>query len=386
MCLYCLAHVSSKPSKSDSVTVVGRISIKDIARLAHVSHSTVSRALRASPLVNAETAEKIRQIAVQCGFRPSAVARSLATRCTHTIGVVVTSIADPFVAEVVTGIEEEAGAHSYSVFLANCNADPAREVKVVQSFEEQRVDGIVVTASRVGALYASVLERMRIPIVLLNNQHPSHFAHSIMIENFAASCTAVRHLIELGHERIAYVGDRFGYGSDSERFSGYRSALDGADIPFRPDLVVHGDGKAEGAGAALEKLLAAPEPPTAIFCYNDMTAIGVLKAIRACELRVPEDISLVGFDDLPLTLYVEPPLTTVRQPKREMGRMAMQVLAKLMAGSEAEQEIKVAGELILRQSTAPPREGNLCNYSSAPKTESKQKYPDLNSSPSASTS
>ena len=378
-------HVFTETSLKAMTSSHKRVSIKDIARAASVSHSTVSRALRASPLVHAKTAEKIRQIAVQYGFRPNAVARSLATNCTFTIGVVVTTIADPFVAEVVSGIEEEARAHDYSVFLANCNADPEREVKVVQSFEEQRVDGIVVTASRVGALYASVLARMRIPIVLLNNQHPSRFAHSVMIENVEASRAAVRHLIELGHRRIAYIGDRFGYGSDSERFSGYRSALDEADIPFRPDLVVHGNGKAEGAAAALEKLLAVAEPPTAIFCYNDMTAIGALKAMRTQGLRVPEDISLIGFDDLPLTLYVEPPLTTVRQPKHEMGRLAMQALVKLIAGSETEQDIRLAGELIVRQSTAPPKEGNAWNSSSAPKTARKRKYPALSSSPSAPT-
>jgi DNA-binding LacI/PurR family transcriptional regulator len=227
---------------------------------------------------------------------------------------------------------------------------------VVQSFEDRRVDGIVVTASRVGALYASVLEQMQIPIVLLNNQHPSRFAHSVLIENLEASRRAVRLLVELGHRRIAYIGDRFGYGSDSERFSGYRSALDEADIPFQPELFVHGDGKAEGGAAAVEKLLAALQPPTAIFCYNDMTAIGALKAIRAHGLTSPGDISLVGFDDLPLALYMDPPLTTVRQPKHEMGRLAMQLLLKLIAGSEAEQNIKVSGELIVRQSTAAPKE------------------------------
>jgi DNA-binding LacI/PurR family transcriptional regulator len=331
-------------------------SIKDIARIAKVSHSTVSRALRESPLVNPKTAERIRRIAAQSGFRASAVARSLATRRTHTIGVVVTTIADPFVAEVVGGIEEEAMAHNYSVFLANCNADPDREIKVVQSFEDRRVDGIVVTASRVGALYAGVLEKMRMPIVLLNNQHPSQFAHSVLIENFEASRRAVRHLVELGHRRIAYVGDRFGYGSDSERFSGYRSALDEANIPFLPDLVVHGDGKAGGGSTAMENLLNQPAPPTAVFCYNDMTAMGALKAMRGRGLRAPEDMSLVGFDDLPLALYMDPPLTTVRQPKHEMGRLAMEVLLKLIAGSEAEQSIKVSGELIVRESTAPPKE------------------------------
>lgn len=349
-----------------------RVSIKDIARLARVSHSTVSRALRESPLVNPETAEKIRRIASESGFRASAVARSLATSRTNTIGVVVTSIDDPFVAEVVKGIEDEAILHDYSVFLANCHADPGRELKVVHSFEDRRVDGIVVTASRVGALYAPVLERMHIPIVLLNNQHPSHFAHSILIDNFEGSRQAVAHLVALGHRRIAYIGDRFGHGSDSERFSGYRAALDEADIPFQPNLVVHGDGKAEGGRRAMESLLAARPQPTAVFCYNDMTAIGALKTIRDRGLRTPEDISLVGFDDLPLGLYLDPPLTTVRQPKQDMGRMAMQALLKLIAGNEAEQNVRVAGELIIRRSAAAPpdsliKENDSCNYSSAPK-------------------
>ena len=350
-----------------------RVSIKDIARLADVSHSTVSRALTGSPLVNAETAEKIRRIAEQSGFRASAVARSMATGRTNTVGVVVTSIADPFVAEVVSGIEDEANVHDFSVFLANCNADPDRELKVVHSFEDRRVDGIVVTASRVGALYGPVLESMKIPIVLLNNQHPSHFAHSILIDNFEGSRAIVAHLVALGHRRIAYIGDRFGYSSDSERFSGYRSALDEADIAFRPELVVHGNGRAEGGTGAMTQLLAAHDRlPTAIFCYNDMTAIGALQEIRQHGLSVPADLSLAAFDDLPLASYVDPPLTTVRQPKHEMGRMAMQVLLKLIAGAEAEQNIRVTGELIVRQSTAPPKE-ETCNYSYDLKTERKRK-------------
>lgn len=333
-----------------------RASIKDIARLANVSHSTVSRALRQSHLVNVDTAEKIRRIAEETGYRPSAVARSLVTSQTMMVGVVVTTIADPFVAEVFAGIEDEANAHNYSVFLANSNAEPEREIRVVHAFEERRVDGIVVTASRVGALYARMLSQMNIPIVLVNNQHPSEFVHSVMIDNFDASRQAIRHLIGLGHVRIAYIGDRFGHESDTERFSGYRAALDEADIPFQPELVVHGDGKAEGGVQAMAKLLALEEGrPTAVFCYNDMTALGALKSIRENGLRVPDDLSLVGFDDLALTQYFDPPLTTVRQPKYEMGRLAMQTLLKVLAVPESEHHIKLAGELIVRQSTAPPK-------------------------------
>ncbi|MBI4874189.1 MAG: LacI family DNA-binding transcriptional regulator [Acidobacteria bacterium] len=332
------------------------VSIKDIARRANVSHSTVSRALQNSPLVNRETADKIRRLARELDYRASAVARSLATSKTRSAGVVVTSIADPFAAGVVGGIEDAANQHGYSIVLANSHADPEREMAVVRSLEERRVDGVVVTASRVGAMYVPLLARMRVPIVLLNNQHPSEFAHSVMIANLEASRDATRHLIQLGHRRIAYLGDRYGHQSDTERFGGYRQALDEADVPFQPELVVHGDGKPEGGMQAMERLLALAVPPTAVFCYNDMTALGALRRIRASGLRVPGDISLVGFDDLYIAEYTDPPLTTVRQPLGQMGRLAMEALIRLLEGSPAGQSIRVPGELVIRESTAAPKD------------------------------
>ena len=195
---------------------------------------------------------------------------------------------------------------------------------------------------------------MRVPIVLLNNQHPSEFTHSVMIANTAAGAAATQHLIGLGHRRIAYIGDRNGRQSDTERFAGYRHALDAADLPFEPELVFHGDGNPEGGMEGIARLLALPGPPTAVFCYDDMTAIGALRQIRILGLRVPDDISLIGFDDLPVVRYCDPPLTTVRQPMPEMGRLAMETLLDIIAGSRSSHNIKVPGELIVRQSTAPP--------------------------------
>lgn len=334
---------------------MAQISIKDVARAAQVSHPTVSRALRNSPLVKSETAERIRQIAHDMGYRANAVARGLVTKRTRTIGVVVTTIADPFIGEVVSGIEEMANDHGYSVFLANCNADPEREIRVVHSFQERRVDGILVTSSRVGALYLSLLRQFKVPIVLINNQHPGEFVHSVMIDNVTASRQAMQHLLELGHRRIAYLGDQYGFQSDTERFAGYRQALEQADSPFIPELVVHGDGKPEGGQVAIEKLLALPTLPTAVFCYNDMSAIGALNGIRARGLKVPGDISLIGFDDLFIASYVDPPLTTVRQPKQLMGRKAMEILLNLFSDTHQETNIKVQGELVVRGSTGPPR-------------------------------
>jgi DNA-binding LacI/PurR family transcriptional regulator len=327
-------------------------SIKDIARLARVSHSTVSRALQNSPLVNAETAEKIRQIAHESGYRASAVARGLVTQRTRTIGLVVTTVADPFASEVASGVEQAANDRGYAVFLAASNADPEGEKKVVQSFAERRVDGIIVTSSRVGALYLPLLSEMMVPIVLVNDQHPGAFAHSVMIGNLEGSREAARHLVRLGHRRIAYLGDQFGYQSETERLGGYREALEAADIPFLPELVVHGDGKPEAAMRAMDKLLALPNRLTAVCCYNDMSALGAMRSIRLHGLRVPEDISVVGFDDLFLASYTQPTLTTVRQPMCRMGQLAMESLFKLMSGEESAIRIKVEAELIVRESTA----------------------------------
>ena len=332
------------------------ISIKDIARLAKVSHSTVSRALHSDPQVSAATAARIRRIAEKAGYRASAAARSLVVGRSKTIGVVATNIADPFVAGVVSGIEDMEEKHGYSVFLANSNADPEREVRVVRAFEERRVDGIIVTSSRVGALYVPVMERLRVPVVLLNNQHPSEFAHSVLIDNLEASYQATRHLIDLGHWRIAYVGDQFGYQSDTERCGGYRRALEEARIKFDPALVVHGDGMPEGGAQAMAQLLALPKRPTAVFCYNDMSALGAMRRVRANGLRIPDDISLIGFDDLYISQYLEPPLTTVRQPMRQMGRMAMETLLHIFDGPHSTHNLRVEGQLIVRQSTAPPKE------------------------------
>ncbi len=327
-------------------------SIKDIARIAKVSHPTVSRALQNSPLVNAKTAAKIRKIAEDAGYRASAVARGLVTRRTKTIGLVVTTVNDPFAGEVaLLGIEKAANEHGYSVFLANSDAEPERERRMVQTFAEQRVDGIVVTSSRVGAEYLPMLADLMVPIVLVNDQYPGEFMHSVMIENVQGARAAAEHLIALGHRRIAYVGDLSGYQSDTERLAGYKQALAEAGIAFAPELAVKGDGKPAAAIEGVNALLALEQPPTAICCYNDMTALGAMRAIATRGLRVPDDISVTGFDDLFFAAYLDPPLTTVHQPMRRMGQMAMENLLKLMQGGEPVEQARVEAKLVVRAST-----------------------------------
>lgn len=330
------------------------LSIKDLARLARVSHSTVSRALANSPFVNRETAERIRRIAKEAGYRPNSIGRSLATRRTNTIGFVVTTVADPFVAEVAAGIEDVARQHGYAVFLANSNADPEREVAVVRSFQERRVDGVIVMASRVGGLYMPLLAQLDVPIMLVDNQHPGQFAHSISIDDQAGAAKVADHLIGLGHRRIAYIGDRFGMQSDTDRMAGYTRALNAAGIQVQSAYLVQGNGSAAGGLEAMQHLMSLSPRPTAVFCYNDMTAIGGLRALHQAGIRVPAEVSVAGFDDLAITPYLEPPLTTLRQPKAEMGREAATVLLELLQGKKREVRISVPGELIVRESTAAP--------------------------------
>jgi DNA-binding LacI/PurR family transcriptional regulator len=255
---------------------------------------------------------------------------------------------------VLAGIEESAHSEHYSVFLANCNADPVREARVVESFAERRVDGIIVMASRVGALYMPHLAKMRVPVVLLNNFGRGEFVYSVAIDNVSASRDAVSFLVGLGHRRIGYIGDHGGFQSDTDRFGGYRQALQQADLPFDPSLVIHGDGQLKGGEDAMSRILQLADRPSAVFCYNDMSAFGALRAVRKRKLKVPEDISLVGFDDLFIASYADPPLTTIRQPMAQMGRLATDIVLKLLSGATCEFNVKVPGELIVRESTSPP--------------------------------
>jgi len=327
------------------------VSIKDIAKAAGVSHSTVSRALAGSSLVAEETRQRIRRLAKEMGYSPSAVARGLVTKRTHTVGLVVTTIADPFVAEVVRGIEEMALDNGYSVILCESNAEPQREITAVRILREKRVDGIIVTASRVGSLYLPLLEEVEVPIVLINNQREGRYVYSVATDNVHGGEMATTHLLELGHKRIGYITGPEGASSSLDRLAGYRRALRSQNIGFVPALVSSGNGRIEGGERAMHQLMTLCPPPTAVFCYNDMTAIGAIAEARRMGFRVPQDISVVGFDDIAFAAYVDPPLTTVEQRKYEMGQIAMKMVLDILAGVDTVSAITLQGQLVVRGSS-----------------------------------
>ena len=338
-----------------------RVSIKDIAKAAGVSHPTVSRALSDSPLISEETKVRIQRLAQEMGYSPNALARGLVTRQTYSVGVVVTTIADPFVAEIVQGIEATAHDHGYTVILCNSESTPEREIASVEMLRSERVDGVIVTASRVGALYLEYLEQIGGPIVLINNhnEESGRYTFSVSVDNRHGGRLAAEHLVQLGHRRIAYVAGPANHSSDLDRLAGYRQALVKGGIEPDPAWVVPGNGRPDGGEEALQTILALDPRPTAVFCYNDMTAIGLIHAAQQAGLAIPQDMAVVGFDDILFASYLYPPLTTVAQPKVEMGQQAMHMMLSLITAKEESEEdlanVIVKGKLIVRASSGAYR-------------------------------
>ncbi|HEV7127308.1 MAG TPA: LacI family DNA-binding transcriptional regulator [Ktedonobacterales bacterium] len=334
-----------------------------MARVSGLSVATVSRVMHDSPRVSVETSLRVREVIERLGYTPNALARGLSMRVTHTIGVLVISISDPFWGEVVHGIEDRARRDRYAVLLASTDEDVDKERQALELFRHQRVDGIIIGASSAGPGVAGDRQPARLPLVFVNNEHlptsidtpidrEARVASLIATDDRQGARLAVEHLIALGHRRIAYIGppDR---ASSIRRLQGYRLAMEAMGAVLDESLVMSvGEGANHGELAAF-RVLARTPAPTALFCYDDMTALGALRAIRALKMRVPTDVSVIGYDDIPLAAYLDPPLTTVSQPMNEMGQQAMSILLDVLRGDSEPRTIVLGGELVVRGSSGP---------------------------------
>lgn len=337
------------------------VTIKDIAKRAGVTHSTVSRALRGSRLISQETAERVRKAALEMGYQPSAVARSLKTNTTRVLGVVVSSIDDPFFSEILQGIEETAQAKGYSLFIATSQRDPDREQKIIQTMVEHRTDGIIICSTPFGAQQDILLRKYGRPIVAVNNQAVEDYRYSILHDDVYGSRQVTRHLLELGHTRIAYLGNSHSGRTTLDRLTGFRQEMEAARLPI-PDGFIHQEpgGGPENGMAAVEHFLKLPKPPTALVCFNDMVAMGVLHGLQQAGLKAPEDLSVTGFDNIVFSAYTNPALTTFDQPKHYLGVEAARLLLELLNSPIERNETLqpkirlLKGKLLVRQSTAPP--------------------------------
>lgn len=329
------------------------ITIKDIAKQAGVSHTTVSRALRGDPRITADTTERILRLAEAMGYVPNSIAQSLNSQRTFTLGMLVPSIADPVIMDVVEGAERVAQERGYSIFISTSHNDPQRELTVLETFQRRRVDGVIVVASRTSDEYTLPLERIQVPVVLLDNEEISDHHPSVDADSRGGAALAVAYLVQLGHQRIGYIGATDRPVTNRKRLAGYTQMLEKAGLPPQQQWVIHPVAADDIQRGRLGVELCLAAGVTAIFCYNDQIAIGVLNTCYHKGVAVPQQLSVVGFDDIRAASYVNPPLTTVRQPLQQMGQRALAMMLALIDKAQVQNEL-LACELVVRASVAPP--------------------------------
>jgi LacI family transcriptional regulator len=327
------------------------VTIKDIARRLDISYATVSRALNDKHGVRRETRERVLEMARRLNYRPNAMARSLVKRQTSSIGLVIPDITNPFFPEVARGIEESAQERGYSVFLCNTSWDEARELRYLALLSEKRVAGIIISSviSRAGALERVVGRGL--PVVYVSQAPAGGSRSCVAIDNVRGGFLATRHLIEGGHRPVGFIGAPEDSLTLEQRLQGFRQACAAHGLKPEEQIVRFGDFKRESGYNIVHRLIREGGCPAGIFGENDLLAIGALQGAREAGLRVPEDVAVAGFDDIPLASFPEIQLTTICQPKHEMGRIAVQILLReLESGRGRGEKVVLEPRLVVRRS------------------------------------
>jgi LacI family transcriptional regulator len=329
------------------------VTITDVAKAAGVSISTVSRVTNGSAPVTEELRNRVLKAMAELGYRPSILAPSL--RELPSIGVIIPDISTPFFARVVQGIEDVCLANNHPVLICNAGGDPEREVLYADELSRLRVGGVIF-AGAWGWEYdehIAELHRRGIPLCLINREVSDLAVDMVLVDKTMGNYEATSHLLNLGHTAIACISGIPSAAVAHERVRGYRRAMEEAGIGVDESLIVHAQLSVEGGYRAGRELLMRERRPSAIFARTDLLALGVLHAAWDLGIRVPDELSVVGFDDSPLVDHVTPPLTTIRQPQYEMGAKAATLLFERMANSDLPQrQIIIQPRLILRQTTA----------------------------------
>jgi LacI family transcriptional regulator, galactose operon repressor len=330
-----------------------RPTIYDVARLAGVSTATVSRALNGTGQIAPATRATIDAAVEQLGYHPNTVARSLVTKSTQTIALLLPDITNPFYAALVSGIQRRVLETGHTMLLCTTESDPEREEQYLNLLRAKQVDGVLVDGLVLPPDTIARFVRNGLPIVCLDRDVDSTTVPLVQVDNRLGARMATEHLLSLGHRRIGHIAGAPELGISEERIAGYRDALAAAGLEPEPQLLAVGMFTEEGGCEAMGALLETTEL-TAVFAANDLSAIGAVSAIVESGRRVPDDVSVVGFDDLRLSRYTTPPLTTIHQPALEIAERATQLLLDLAAGREASQLLHLLEpELVVRGSTAP---------------------------------
>jgi LacI family transcriptional regulator len=329
------------------------INIHDVALKAGVCITTVSRVLNHNGRVRESNRQKVLRAIEELGYNPNAAARTLAKGKTEVLGVILPTLNDPFWADLVTAIEQAAFEEGYLVVLALTldNSDEVIEKHWVKIFSEGRVDGILLVAPEYETDYITELRNRNFPLVLLDNNVNNLKVPSVVVDNLKGGTMATEHLLGLGHTRIGHIAGDLKYQSARERLQGFREAMSRAGVAVRQDWVGEGDFHFEKAFQIAGAWLERPDRPTAIFAADDDMAAAVMEAARELQLKLPDDLSIVGYDDSPFGSRVRPRLTTVRQPARAMAGEAVQLLLRYMAAKPPRAKtVVIAPELIVRES------------------------------------
>jgi LacI family repressor for deo operon, udp, cdd, tsx, nupC, and nupG len=334
------------------------VRIQDVARLADVSTATVSRALATPERVSPEARARVLEAIAKTGYVPNPAARSLRSQKTYMVLVVLPDLANTFFSKILRGIEERLFEAGYGMIISDLDGSPEKEAHFAAFTAAGRVDGAILLN---GHLFGQSCEgegtpvKTGIPLVALCEAIPSADIPQIEIDNRAAASRMTQHLASLGHRSIAYVGGPPNNILEKERFLGYQNGLRAAGLPFDPALVLSGDYTIASGMAAGQELAARSTRPTAVFCTSDEMAIGLMRMLLSAGLKVPEDISVAGFDDIEFAAVTEPALTTIHQPRRELGRAAASILIDLLQGRPSPKRIRLETELVLRDSVAAPQ-------------------------------
>lgn len=335
-----------------------RPTIQDVARIAGVSIATVSRCLHRPEVVSDETRDRVLDAVRHTGYTLNAAAQTLRQRRSNTVLVVVPDIGNTFFSEVLGGIESVASAAGLTMLIGHTGFDKGREAALVRYLVNGRADGALLLVEPLDDWFARHAANATgvNPVVMISEPGPRTGAVSVSIDNGAAARAAVRHLIAAGHRRIAHLSGPGTTGLTQLRRDGYARALAEAGLPADPALVLPGDFGLDSGRAAFARFAALDPRPTAIFCANDESAMGFIAAARAAGVQVPQEVSVVGFDDIHFAQGFIPALTTIRQPRAAMGAAAMRLLLGLLA-NEAPAPVRLPWELVVRDSTAPAPPG-----------------------------
>ena len=326
--------------------------IKDVAKQVGVSIATVSHVINKTRFVSEGITEKVLKAIRDLNYQPNAIARSLVKRKTHTIGIIISDILNPFYTAIVRGVEDVTYKSGYNVMLCNTDEDVEKEILYIQLLFEKRIDGLVLSSGFQDGVHPLHIQLKKIPLVSIVRKIKGVTSDGVFGDNMGGAYQAIEHLIQLGHRRIGIISGPLGLSSGAERLEGYKKALSDHQIPIEKQWIKMGDFKKESGYSLAKKLLQDEIPPTALFVVNNQMTIGALNASRELGVRIPEDLSLISFDDMEWYSFINPSLTTIEQSPYLMGKTAGEMLLqKIDHRRRNPKKVVIPSRLIVRDST-----------------------------------